>query len=530
MATSNKADSYEVIPKEEIEVQTIEKEETEPTPFSSVESEIETQKFNVYELGNKLEEVVERIYQSKGYSTDRRHKIKGESGTYSEIDILARKDQRVLAIECKNYSSVVGIEELRNFSEKLRDLGLSGKGVFVSLKGLSQGAEDFAQFRHIETMDSSELAEKWLAISVGRTESVKGQSLILEYTLPINVSFSQATTIKLTNKEKVKVSDAEIIFHPYFFADYSFKTIFKDPTRKLHKFTDNGTVYIDALDGKVLNHQPEKGLGLLKAVKNLTSAASKAENARTNKLLKELTEKSPLKKYELRIEENYHANKLKPAISVRQAITAALEFIIEKNTTSISYIPRSQREDDFPETRYVTFTPKRQDIRISRKDVVIVPRWSIEFETSNSVYRREVLACSGTVIEDTMAFCPSHFRLGSIDFSKRSSVAVCEKCGKALCEEHIQKCALCGKWLCNEHSFDCEVCQNRFCKDHEIVQCQTCKGNICYSCVNTCPICNMKYSPKHSLKCDICGRETCPNCITISGLIRKNKTCKVCKQ
>lgn len=74
---------------------------------------------NVYELGKKLEDVVESIYRSKGYSTTRRQRIVGKSGTKSEIDIIARRGTRTIAIECKNYSSAVGIEKVRDFSEKL---------------------------------------------------------------------------------------------------------------------------------------------------------------------------------------------------------------------------------------------------------------------------------------------------------------------------------------------------------------------------------------------------------------------------
>jgi hypothetical protein len=505
------------------------KEESVSHKFFESDLEEQTQaKINVYELGIKLEEVVEKIYQSRGYSTNRRQKIMGESGTQSEIDIVAKKGARVLAIECKNYASVVGIEKVRDFSEKLRDIGLSGNGVFVSLNGLSQGAEDFAQSRQIETMDSSELMEKWWAISVGRTESVKGQSLVLEYALPINVSFSQATAIKLANKNKVTISDAELIFHPYFLAEYNYKANFKDPTKELHKFSDRGVVYVDALDGKVLNQLPEKRLGILKAMKNLASASSKAENARNKKLLSELREKSPLPKYSLQIEENYHCNKLKPSISAKQALESATRFIIEKNTVEISYVPKNQRDEFIPNSNYVNFTPRRNDILIQKKDVVIIPRWSIEFESKNSSYRREVLACSGVILEDTMEYCPNHFKLGAIEFSKKPSVAVCESCGKALCEEHIRQCVICGKWLCNEHSFDCEVCHNHFCLEHEHLKCSTCNGSICCTCITNCPVCSSLYSPTHSLRCDICGRMICPNCITTTGLFRKNRICNSC--
>lgn len=129
-------------------------------------------KASIFELGAKLEEVVAKIYCAKGYTTERRQRLMGESGTLSEIDVVAKRGSRTIAIECKNYSYPVGIDKLRDFNQKLHDLGL--QGVFIALNGLTEGAAQFAQSQHIETIDSSELMEKWWRISVGRGENVKG--------------------------------------------------------------------------------------------------------------------------------------------------------------------------------------------------------------------------------------------------------------------------------------------------------------------------------------------------------------------
>ena len=366
---------------------------------------------------------------------------------------------------------------------------------------------------------------------MGRGESVRGQSLILEDALPLNVSFTQAIKIDLLNKEKVRVSEAELIFHPYFFAKFTFKAQFKDPTKKLHKFEDSDTLFVDALDGNVLNPLPEKGLGMLKAIKTISSQSTRAENARTQKLLMELRSKNPIPHYDVQIEENYRANKkLKPAISLKQASESVFDFIIQKNTTEIAYTPKSQEDEWLTQSHKVTFVPKRSDIRILSKDVVILPRWSIEFESSKRTYRREILACSGVVLEDTMLYCPKHFRIGSISFSQKQSIAVCEVCGESLCEDHVTRCAICNKWLCEQDGFECEVCKNRFCKEHAHLECPICNGQICYSCVKTCPICHTAYSPNHSVICDKCKRSLCPNCVVTSGLIRKNRICKNCSQ
>jgi hypothetical protein len=481
---------------------------------------------SIFELGNKLEEVVEKIYTSKGYVTQRRQRIVGESGTKSEIDIIAKRGNKVIAIECKNYSFPVGIDKVRDFSEKLRDLKLNG--VFVALNGLTQDATQFAESRHIETMDSGELAEKWLAISVGRVESSKGQSLTLEYALPLNVGFFQATKIDLLNKQNVRISEAELIFHPYFFAEYVFNAQFRDPTKARHKFKDAGTVFVDALDGKVLNQLPEKGLGILKAIKTIASSDVRKENARTEKLLLELRSKSPLIRYDVEIENDYKANKLKPAISLKQATQTVIDFVIQKNTCDINYSPKSEDDKLFPQSYSVTFVPKRSGIRISRSDVVVVPRWSIEFEAVNRSYRREVLACSGTILEDTMLYCPKHFKIGGISFSQKQSIAVCEVCGQSLCGDHLKRCPICNKWLCEDDGIECEICKNRFCKEHEILTCPICNKPMCKDCAVVCPICSITYGSNHSVTCDNCNQAVCPNCVITTGFIRKNRTCKKC--
>jgi hypothetical protein len=477
---------------------------------------------SISELGKKLEEVVEKIFISRGYSTQRRQRIIGESGTRSEIDIIAQKGNKKIAIECKNYSHAAGIEKVRDFSEKLRDLELDG--VFIALNGLTWEAEQFAASRHIETMDSGELMEKWWAISVGRGESIKGQSLSLEYALPLNVSFVQATKINLLNKEKVRVSDVELIFHPYFFAEYIFQAQFRDPTKELHDFQDSDILFVDALDGKVLNPFPEKGYGIITAIKKMSSSSFRAENARTQNLLLELRNKSPSTRYDIQITEDYRASKLKPAISLKQALQAAIDFIMQTHTYEIEYTTKDGEDHS------ITYVPKRSEIRILRKDVVIVPRWSIEFEAFNKGYRREVLACSGFILEDTMLYCPNHFQIGAFRFSKKQAIAVCEVCGQSLCEDHVQLCPICNKWLCEEDGIECAICRKRFCHEHRLLTCPICGAPICNSCAEVCPICHVTYGANHAVVCDQCKQTVCPNCIVTTGFIRKSRTCKRCVQ
>ena len=66
----------------------------------------------IYNLGVKLEELVEKILKKKDYSTQRRLKLKGKSGALHEIDVFGKRKNKSLAVECKNYeqNSVVGMK------------------------------------------------------------------------------------------------------------------------------------------------------------------------------------------------------------------------------------------------------------------------------------------------------------------------------------------------------------------------------------------------------------------------------------
>lgn len=65
---------------------------------------------SVFDLGNKLEQVVEKILQARGYETERRRRLQGRSGTSSEIDIIGRKT--VVQLESVNDAIVAAVKKL----------------------------------------------------------------------------------------------------------------------------------------------------------------------------------------------------------------------------------------------------------------------------------------------------------------------------------------------------------------------------------------------------------------------------------
>lgn len=501
-------------------IPTLSESESIPSP-----TEVTKSPLNPYELGMKLEEVVEKIFQADGYQTERRRRIQGNSKYTNEIDIIANRGEEKVAIECKNFSGPVGISMMRDFAQKLDDLGEGWRGIFIAYNDFTEDAIEFAECRNIERLGHDEIKERWFSVSVGRTVH-KGEKLDLEDALPVNSNFVTATSLDLANKNKILVSDAKLVFYPYVRVPYHFKGQRKDPTRQTHHFEEKGIVVMDLLDGEVLNQRRTNDLkSLTSAIKAITSSEKHGELKRRQMIRQEIVENTPVRQYSITIGQDYQISKISAVYSLRDANRAAIQFIIENNTRIINYTVT--RKDEFPEIKTMDFIPKRDEIKLFDAQIVLVPKWTIHFNAFGEIYSREMLACSGKILEDTMRHCPDHFKLGSVTVKKKNH-AVCEICGKAKCVEHIAKCSVCGKWLCNTHAIVCSSCNRIFCEDHIYHTCRICKKPLCDSCLRTCPICNKEYGKDHALKCDRCGIECCPNCITISGLLRKTKTCKRC--
>jgi hypothetical protein len=203
----------------------------------------------VHSLGIKLEETVEHILKNKGYYTETRKKMIGNSKALHEIDILAKRQNKVLAVECKNYSEArtVGIKEIRDFQSKLQDLPEVTDGMFVTNTNFSSEAETYAKHNQISLYDGGKLKNEFYIMSIGRLESV--QDIILDFSLPISVIYSEAARLDLVNPTAVRISRATLILSPFYVFDYMVdvkKGLFRSSIRT------GGTRILDALTGEIL--------------------------------------------------------------------------------------------------------------------------------------------------------------------------------------------------------------------------------------------------------------------------------------
>lgn len=104
----------------------------------------------------EFERFTQRIYQKlvnndvlKPTIVQHNVKLKGKSGCEHQIDVfweyeIAGNKHRV-AIECKNYDSLVPIGKVRDFFGVIQDLN-GVRGIMVSSKGYQEGAKKFADF------------------------------------------------------------------------------------------------------------------------------------------------------------------------------------------------------------------------------------------------------------------------------------------------------------------------------------------------------------------------------------------------
>lgn len=480
---------------------------------------------SIQDLGKKLEECVEKILNARGYETERRRKIEGKSGGLHEIDVVAKKGDVICAVECKNWANSIGIEQIRDFWAKLQDLGSRWNGIFVSFKGFTEPAEKFADKYNIDRWDQDFLKEEWLAVSIGRAEyATFGQTKTVKNALPLNLAFSDAAKVDLQNREKI-IATGMLSYHPYFVVIYSYYAKFKDPTKNTHTFKDKGKVFIDALDGAVLNPLPAGGIGTVtRALKLIVSKDAREENWRNKKLIEELQYDASIREYNVKGGERHKVRLMEPVISPRSVARSAIEFVTEKNTATVKYTPKEQEEDILVISKTVAYVPKRRDINVKSITLVNTPRWYLNFEAFGKTYSREILACSGTMLEDTLEYCPKH--TGPL---KKKNVAVCEICSQALCDKHVFQCPTCNKWLCEEHGIFCQNCQRIFCLEHITLTCGICNQPMCSDCRVTCTLCRKKYGQKHTVTCSQCEKEVCPECVTVAGMIRKRRICKQCK-
>ena len=119
--------------------------------------------------GSELEQRIEAFFRLNKYQTARNVIREGRSGAPHEIDVLATKSDGVtdftMIVECKAWDMPIAKEVVSKLSMVMADLGVH-KGIIVSLKGWTTGAELTAKQLGIELWGPDEIRDRLGQVAV----------------------------------------------------------------------------------------------------------------------------------------------------------------------------------------------------------------------------------------------------------------------------------------------------------------------------------------------------------------------------
>ena len=95
------------------------------------------------------------------------------------------------------------------------------------------------------------------------------------------------------------------------------------------------------------------------------------------------------------------------------------------------------------EDREMRIIPKQSEIKITRTALVHHPKWVVNFKAKEVIYTRKILAASNTKLMDELEYCPKHFSRWRVWQEKKSTYTICDTCGAAYCEDHINLKLVC---------------------------------------------------------------------------------------
>ncbi|MCE2614998.1 MAG: restriction endonuclease [Nitrosopumilus sp. (ex Thoosa mismalolli)] len=397
------------------------------TELSQIDEPSESIMDSTREVGNKLEDAVAKIFQSKGYEIVLRKKISGKSGEYNEIDVVATRGQATIAIECKNYSEgkKIGAMTVRDFIAKLDDLDIH-QGLLVTNTDFSSDALGWAKngtTKPIETWNGVTLQEKLMEVTIGRSKS---RTVTVENCLPLHGSYEDYTILALQNSDKVHVNIANLIFHPFYIVSFNLHDRVKTPDRHIRTVSNTGKYYVDGLSGKILASHDESG------------SSSYSDTNEQKEVIQELMDIDPTL-VEIAESPDYTITKHEASVSKKEAEFNTQNNIVEDNKADLPYEIKVSREEYKQKTFH--YKPPMKAITTQSK-IVYVPVWNIEFESKEYVYNKTIFPASDIATKNEIAECKHFMR-------KKQTFAVCDVCGIAKCEGDITADG--SSYYCKDH-------------------------------------------------------------------------------
>lgn len=412
----------------------------QPTSTASREDvEVVSVKLNPYDLGRHLENTTAAIFERMGYTVQKRQRVVSSVGTKPEIDLLVERGAIRRAVECKNYdpSRSVAASDIRVFSHKLNEISDAGisEGIFVTNTVFSDEAENLAQSEGIRLWDGDFLGTKIVALHLGR---LRDPSLIRAPVLPVQMDYATASGLPLKNRDVVRKTYGTLVYHPYFKIEYELEARRKDTTGKHHVVSDDGTYFVDALAGDIINREAS-AIGVIGGF--LKRKAERLQS-KEDKLVAQDLKNIPAVTKPVLSTSDYDVSVGEPQMTEEEAMGVVRSHVVEKNERDISYDVKVRGEW---ETKSLRVVPNLKEVKILDTELIYVPKWDFQYEAGPLSFSRRFLASSGETLVDELAKCRKCALL------KKQSVVVCEQCGKPLCEKHS---FLEERYLCQDHISD----------------------------------------------------------------------------
>jgi hypothetical protein len=202
---------------------------------------------------------------------------------------------------------------------------------------------------------------------------------------------------------------------------------------------DEGTCIVDALDGDIANKEE----GIIDGITGLLKTRDQRIESKEDKIVSEdLLSITPVMQTVMKTSD-YDVSVAEPEISEEDAVNLTKRYVIGKNTKTVTY--EKKRREGF-NIGTIKIVPRLNEVTIRGQKLIYVPKWDLQYEIGQRSFERRYIASSGRSIEDDLAKCEK------CSIMRKPSVAVCEICGKPLCEKHALNEG--GKWLCEDHISD----------------------------------------------------------------------------
>jgi len=391
------------------------------------------------EKGGLLEDMVADVFRGWGFDVETRLKMKDRSDVIHEIDVLASKKEAFgvinIAIECKYVKEPIDIKEIRNFHDKLDNLGFT-KGIFVSTAGFTSEATAHAKSLGIETWDLATLQEKTREISAPK-------AMVIHDAIPLNSSMDAfMISNQLPNGNLLQLADsATVRYVPFYFVDY-------------HCFSQSkvgGTVVTLESKGRVAINASDEQIW-----DSATYAGVTPFLARGGQII----DCSCLKSQTL-TEKDFHIDPklINPTLQVvqfkmtpTQAKALAQREISKHLALKYEYYVYKHRKT------WKIIKPVKKDVEITNCQFCYIPITDLNLKVKDKQYYRSIQAATLKFLKDETGVCK---------ICQKPSVVICENCGTIVCKEHWKQCEVCKKNLCDNCKISIGfILKKYYCPEH----------------------------------------------------------------